>query len=816
MMKSIPFMKPINILPVALLALSANAGKVASIPMELNGSIISETCSGASLYVEGIRLPATVAGARGASLRFDGYSNTASGLLPELLPAGNQSATFSVWVAPQTYPMMSLDTPSSEGGLIIGNLDKESKTGFAFRMTREGQVLFETYGGGWPISVKSEESVPRSEWTRLTAVMDGETRELSLWFGDRKVATGKCMNSVSIPSLTMRVGGDAEGTKTGPFRIDTFNGLIDDFELYDQAILPTASIAENVADTSVAAPEIAAHPWRPLFHAMPSSSWMNESHGLAYSDGKYHLFFQKNGNGPYMSRLHWGHVVSEDLCTWKELPVAIATETPYDIKGCWSGCVFTDEELTQGRPQIFYTAVDYERARIATAKASDDSLLEWSKPDSNPLVDGRPDGLSDDFRDCFLFRDGSNLYMIVGTSKDNRGAATLHRYDARTDSWSNTGELFFQAGNPNVAGRFWEMPNVTKIGDKWLFTVTPLDMTGGVQCLYWIGEINADGTFSPITPVEQPGHFELNGFAKDGFGLLSPSIMKKDGKTIAMGIVPDKLPSEINYEMGWAHNISFPRELTISSDNKLIQKPYSGLESLRRQESGVMLNDLSAGVKDIQGIDGRHFNIVMQQGAENGEFGFDFFKGAGGAGHLRFDSGSRRLTVDLRDLNRVSNDGWIFNGLYETTVPVNRDINGNTKVEVMVDGSVMEIFIDDSFACSLRVFPKDSDATGIEIVNAVPLSWGGVWSLSAAEGAGIEDLPGHSAGESSFIIGESAVAVHDAPAGSRLCAWTIEGRMLGDITGKGYLELTGLPSGLVIVTLQRPSLPTLTAKTFIR
>mgnify|MGYP002622380194 CR=1 FL=1 len=39
----------------------------------------------------------------------------------------------------------------------------------------------------------------------------------------------------------------------------------------------------------------------------------NEIHGMTYSRDRYHVFFQKNANGPYMSRLHWGHISSESL-----------------------------------------------------------------------------------------------------------------------------------------------------------------------------------------------------------------------------------------------------------------------------------------------------------------------------------------------------------------------------------------------------------------------------------------------------------------------------------------------------------------------
>ena len=142
---------------------------------------------------------------------------------------------------------------------------------------------------------------------------------------------------------------------------------------------------------------------------MPSGSWTNESHGMTYADGRYHVFFQKNANGPYMARLHWGHVSSADLCTWTEEPIALYPGESYDIKGCWSGCVYEDE----GSTNILYTAVDNAKAVIAQAKATDAQVTGWQK--EGIVINGRPQGLSDDFRDPYFFTaNGKKYSRVVG------------------------------------------------------------------------------------------------------------------------------------------------------------------------------------------------------------------------------------------------------------------------------------------------------------------------------------------------------------------------------------------------------------------
>lgn len=67
--------------------------------------------------------------------------------------------------------------------------------------------------------------------------------------------------------------------------------------------------------------------------------------------------------------------------------------------------------LTSGKPQLFYTAVDNAKAAIAQAFPMDDALLEWKKDEQNPIITGKPAGLSDDFRDPYIFtHNGKVLY----------------------------------------------------------------------------------------------------------------------------------------------------------------------------------------------------------------------------------------------------------------------------------------------------------------------------------------------------------------------------------------------------------------------
>ena len=463
---------------------------------------------------------------------------------------------------------------------------------------------------------------------------------------------------------------------------------------------------------------------------MPSGGWTNESHGLIYSGGKYHVFFQKNANGPYMSRLHWGHISSENLYDWTEEPIAVYPGESFDIKGCWSGCVYEDG----GNTYILYTAVDNAKARIAQAKAKDALLLEWI--DKKIIIDGRPSGLSDDFRDPYFFTANGKKYIIVGTSKNNVGACTLHKYE--NGSWTNSGDIFFQGSNKTEHGRFWEMPNVTDLGDgKFLFTCTPLETGVGVRTLCWVGTIDNDGKFTPDGSGMQ--YLEMNGISRDGYGLLSPSICQKDGKTLLLGIVPDKLATEENYKMGWAHNYSLPREISLAADGSLIQKPYSGLDGMRSEISYSKTLALN-GVQSLSPVSGRQIELLADFTVASGTCGFNFLKSGSRQVSLTYDTDNGKLTLDMTSLDRTVNDG-VYGGIYAATLPKKVAVGEKLKLHVYIDGSIADIFVNDTWAYSVRIFPNDAAQIEAEAFASTEMQANiQAWKLDAKQSTGIDHV----------------------------------------------------------------------------
>ena len=721
-------------LAVAQMVGVAAQSPAAHFDMSLNNGQITEQVSGQS-YTVASQLPAcTIDGFDGKALRFDGYSNYVKAGLP-VSTLSTEALTVNVVLAAETYPMMKVDvaedTPTY--GTICGNLDEAGKKGFALELSSQGDLrmrVYVNYSGGFVVTIDGSKKLPRGQWNQVTMTFDKSGNAICLYLNGEQIGTKRSNRCDLIHNTNdFYIGKDATEKKEGPFLINTFCGAIDDIAIYNEVITP-ATFTTQVANFNYPAVRYADNIWRPQFHGMPSGGWTNESHGLIYSGGKYHVFFQKNANGPYMSRLHWGHISSENLYDWIEEPIAIYPGESYDIKGCWSGCVYEDG----GDTYLLYTAVDNAKATIAQAKAKDSELIEWEK--QGIIINGRPSGLSDDFRDPYFFTANGHKYIIVGTSKNNIGACTLHKYE--NGSWTNDGTIFFQGGNANQHGTFWEMPNVTPMSNgKWLFTCTPLNTGVGVRTLCWVGTIGTDGKFIPDGDVQ---YLEMSGISRDGYGLLSPSIYQENGKTLLLGIVPDKLPTQNNFEMGWAHNYSLPREISLAADGSLVQKPYSGLTAMRTETAFAKEFALN-GIEPLTPVNGRQIELLGEFTVASGTCGFNFLKSGSKQVSLTYDADNGKLTLDMSLLDRTVNDG-VYGGIYSVALPKKVALGEILKLHVYLDGSIADIFVNDTWAYSVRIFPNDAAQVEAEAFTSTQMQANiNAWTLNAGNfSTGIESV----------------------------------------------------------------------------
>ncbi len=721
----------------ALTVLEASSAVVAYYPLDIDSSgMVTEIVSGNRFEVAGLMGAESTRGAKGEAMYLDGYSSYVGLGLNSVPVTTNMSVR--LWVAVQSYPICEVDSPDpGRQAAIVSCIDDEARTGFGFFLGFDGQYSFQVYVGGEKKIVSVSRSLPRYKWNCLTAVVNGDDGKLELFNNRESVGTvfydrGKHVN---MQPTTIHVGQDTWEKWFGDneldrFRTSAFGGVLDELTIYNE-VLSLDNIhstrAEAAPVLTVPAGRYASDRWHPRFHGCPSGNWTNETHGLIMADGRYHLFFQKNAMGPYMARLHWGHLSSANLYDWQEERIALTPGEPgstpsnerfaLDMKGCWSGCVFTDDELTGGRPAILYTGVDYGRARIFRANpvGQDNALLSWNK-DLTPQIDGRHPILSDDFRDPYFYRHGNKALMVVGGSREGRSALALYTWqDGR---WNpHPDDTAYWGWDVAADGVFMEMPVMIEMpGGKWLMAYSPLGTSEGVKSLYRTGSIDDQGRF--LTDGASTTSRTLDLFGRDGYGMLSPSLMKLDDKVVAIGIVPDKLGGYDSKLNGWAHCYSLPREWRLNADGELYQKAASQLEGLRSGD-GVSRQDFNLrGSYTVPGVSGREAEVRATYTCSNAAFGIKFFKNPSNPDHsyaaLTINPADHTVAIDLRHLPRIVNDGYPYGGLYQATLPADIAPGKEVTVDLFIDRSVVDLFVNDHYAASVRVYPHDLDGLSIE------------------------------------------------------------------------------------------------------
>ena len=129
---------------------------------------------------------------------------------------------------------------------------------------------------------------------------------------------------------------------------------------------------------------------RQQFHFSSRRGWNNDSNGLVFYEGEYHLYYQHNPYGWNWGNMHWGHAVSTDLVHWTELPIAIY---PHQY-GDWvfSGSAVVDWNNTAGfqkgaEPPI--VAAYTSTGRGECVAYSNDRGRTFTDYEGNPVVKHR-------------------------------------------------------------------------------------------------------------------------------------------------------------------------------------------------------------------------------------------------------------------------------------------------------------------------------------------------------------------------------------------------------------------------------------------
>ena len=166
----------------------------------------------------------------------------------------------------------------------------------------------------------------------------------------------------------------------------------------------------------------------------------------------------------------WGHTVSDDGLHWKQLPVALSTDTWYDKGGVYTGSATVLDDAAR-TPVLSYSVNTNDMQALAfPANRSDPELvesLEWVKPSYNPIIrSSRGAPLGRDDIGMWRTADGGHYLMAYGTEwgavlfkspRCPRGAANLPSCLGPLPWTQETWLMNNTAGNATLQ---WEMPDL--------------------------------------------------------------------------------------------------------------------------------------------------------------------------------------------------------------------------------------------------------------------------------------------------------------------------------------------------------------------
>ncbi|MHC4741109.1 MAG: GH32 C-terminal domain-containing protein [Planctomycetota bacterium] len=347
---------------------------------------------------------------------------------------------------------------------------------------------------------------------------------------------------------------------------------------------------------------------RPQFHFTSKRGWNNDSNGLVYYKGEWHLFYQHNPYGWPWGNMTWGHAVSKDLVHWKELGDAIH---PDRLGTIFSGGATIDWNNSAGfqtgkeKPIVcFYTSAGgrnpESRGQPFTQSIaySNDRGRTWTKYEGNPII-GHIRGGNRDPK--VIWHEPTQKWVMV-LYIEQKEMAFFTSDDLK--SWNRESEIKCYHECPEL---FELAVDGDENNKKWVLH--------GADGDYLIGRFDGK-KFTPET--ESIDYQKGNCFyASQTFN----DVPEKDGRRIqiAWGRVA-------MHGMPFNQQMLFPVSLTLRTTDegiRMFAEPVEEIENIHGKKKSWKGETLEPEQNLLEGIEGDLFHIIAEfEVGEQSEFGF--------------------------------------------------------------------------------------------------------------------------------------------------------------------------------------------------
>ncbi len=404
---------------------------------------------------------------------------------------------------------------------------------------------------------------------------------------------------------------------------------------------------------------------------------------LFYYKGDYHIFYMRDSN--------WGHLVSKDLVHWDVLPDAITKGTDPlgpDGEGCWTGSIVEN----QGVFYLFYTGKNSNdpKGDQKVMLATSNDLVAWTKhPQHTFYADGNIywnktlNGAIDDkmiyhhqaFRDPDVFwnKEKKEWWMLLHTAVPDGSAPAMGLYTSKDIiNWKPEAPLLVYP--KELSG---DCPFIFPSKGKWYLNF-------------------ADYHYLSADRVEGPYNSPVNAF--DCGDLRVPKVMWDGQRYVLIGWILDYDGNVDSGEPSWGGPLCMPRELWTDSLGNQFQRPLKEVlahfQSLDTRRSGKFVTNQRVNIPEdfmfhtqlkAKNADTK-LTIRFPQAKRNDDTGY----------HLKVDFQTKEIELGSR---------------YKSYKRIcDFDPAETMDIRIFLVGNVLECFINDAFAFTMRAYgERDGD-----------------------------------------------------------------------------------------------------------
>lgn len=347
--------------------------------------------------------------------------------------------------------------------------------------------------------------------------------------------------------------------------------------------------------------------------------------------------------------------------------------------------------------------------REAIMYATSKDLVSWTK--KSGFVLKAPEGYStNDFRDPYVFynQEFAQYWMLVSTQKDGKGLILVYTSsDPKTDEWALKGPLNVEADYLML-----ECADIFKLGDKY-YLLFGEDWSNSPGTHYRV----ANSTAGPwLKPADGDDMF-------DGYQFYAGRSASNGTDCFAFGWAHRRNPENDGGTRTWGGNL-ISHQIYKLGDDKLGVKSPDAVKSYFTKEADLAVTSSSGTVNQAAGtftLDGSSatamYKFASIQGTTKiaGSLSLANLTGTAGIGfNTQADNNS---TYTIKFEPAAKRIAAYNNGVEVTRVPFNWQAGKNYTFSIVIDGSVVVLYLNDQVALTNRIYSVQSKSWSLTAEN---------------------------------------------------------------------------------------------------